>query len=106
MNRETKRMMERRGGSTAEGAELETEPFEIGDVGVKPRAVRAAGPRRTTPIQFAREIRDELRQVAWPTRDEMVTYSVVVFVTLILMVALIYVLNYAFGHGVVYMFQK
>ncbi len=106
MNRETKRMMDRRGQTTADGAELATEAFEIGDVGPTPRAVRTVGRRRTTPLQFAREVRDELRQVAWPTRAEMVTYSLVVFFTLLLMIALIYLLNYAFGHGVVYMFEK
>jgi preprotein translocase subunit SecE len=106
VNRETKRMTERRGRTMTGGAELETEAFEIGDIGVAARGVKTAGTRRTTPIQFAREVRDELRQVAWPTRAEMVTYSLVVFFTLVLMIALIYLLNYAFGHGVVYMFQK
>jgi preprotein translocase subunit SecE len=104
VNRETKRMMERR-GSVAEGAELETDTFEIGDVGPTARQVRPVR-QRTTPIQFAREIRDELRQVAWPTRVEMVNYSLVVFFTLVIMIGLIFLLNYAFGHGVFYMFEK
>jgi preprotein translocase subunit SecE len=106
VNRETKRMTERRGRTMTGGASLETEDFEIGAAGTAPREAKTTGTRHTTPVQFAREIRDELRQVAWPTRAEMVTYSLVVFFTLLLMVALIYVLNYAFGHGVVYMFQK
>ncbi len=106
MNREIKRMTGRRDRAMTDEAGLETEAFDIGAVGAGPREAKTAGPHRTTPIQFAREIRDELRQVAWPTRAEMVTYSLVVFFTLLLMVALIYVLNYAFGHGVVYMFQK
>ncbi len=106
MNREIKRMTERRDRTMTDEPGLETEAFDIGAVGAGPRDAKAAAPHRTTPVQFAREIRDELRQVAWPTRAEMVTYSLVVFFTLLLMIALIYVLNYAFGHGVVYMFQK
>ena len=104
MNRETKRMMDR-GKATTDGAEFESEPFEIADFGRAPRETRTVR-HRTTPLQFAREIREELRQVAWPTRNEMVNYTVVVFVTLVIMITLIFFLNYIFGHGVVYMFQK
>ncbi len=105
MNRETKRMMDRQGKATTDGADFESEPFEVTDFRAAPRESRTA-PQRMTPLRFAREIREELRQVAWPTRNEMVSYSAVVFVTLIIMITLIYLLNYAFGHGVVYMFQK
>ena len=106
MNRETKRMMERRDRAAADGADLETGAFEIGDVEVGQREAKPVRTDRTTPVQFAREVRDELRQVAWPTRVEMVNYSMVVFFTLVVMIALIFVLNYAFGKGVFFMFQK
>ncbi len=106
MNRESKRMMERRGRATTEGADLETGAFEIGDVGVARREAKPVRSDRTTPVQFAREVRDELRQVAWPTRAEMVNYSMVVFFTLVIMIALIFLLNLAFGKGVFFMFQK
>ncbi len=106
MNRETKRMMERRGQAAADGADLETGTFEIDDVEVARREAKPVRTDRTTPVQFAREVRDELRQVAWPTRAEMVNYSMVVFFTLVVMIALIFVLNLAFGKGVFFMFQK
>jgi preprotein translocase subunit SecE len=105
VNRETKRMMERGGGTPSDGTDFETAPFEIGGAGAARRGAKAVR-QRTTPVQFVREIRDELRQVAWPTRVEMVNYSLVVFFTLVIMISLIFLLNYAFGHGVVYMFQK
>ena len=105
MNRETKRMMERRGRTGTDGAELETDAFEIGDVAPARREAKPVR-NRTSPVRFAREIRDELRQVAWPTRVEMVNYSMVVFFTLVIMVALIFLLNLAFGKGVYFMFQK
>ncbi len=104
MNRETKRTSERRGPTMTDGAELETGAFELG--AVAPAREVGSVRQRTTPVQFAREIRDELRQVAWPTRNEMVNYSLVVFFTLAIMITLIFLLNYAFGHGVYYMFQK
>ncbi len=104
VNRETKRMMERR-GRTATDDTLETDAFDIGDIGAPPRQVRTVR-ERMTPMLFARQIRDELRQVAWPTRAEMVTYTLVVFFTLVIMITLIYLLNYAFGHGVVWLFTK
>ncbi|MHB8219008.1 MAG: preprotein translocase subunit SecE [Acidimicrobiales bacterium] len=57
-------------------------------------------------MQFTREIRDELRQVAWPNRAELVNYTTVVFFTLVLMICLIFALNFVFGKGVFFMFQK
>jgi preprotein translocase subunit SecE len=62
--------------------------------------------QRTSPAQFLREVRDELRQVAWPNRAELINYTTVVFFTLVLMISLIFVLNYAFGKAVLFMFEK
>ena len=44
-------------------------------------------------------MRSELRQVAWPTRSEVVNSSTVVLGTLVFMVGLIFLLNYAFSHA-------
>lgn len=117
MNRESKRMMERRnrgaaaaaadGGSTATEDSFEAGSFaELREVGpvAAPRAPVTR--QRTTPLRFAREIRDELRQVAWPSRREMINYSLVVFFTLVVMISLIFLLNFAFGKGVFFLFQK
>lgn len=76
-----------------------------GEVGPGPRP-RAVAHTRKSPMQFLREIRDELRQVAWPSRTELVNYTLVVFVTLVIMIALIFLLNFVFGKGVVFLFQK
>jgi preprotein translocase subunit SecE len=103
VDRETNRMTERRGETMTEGAELEGDGFA--DRGT-PRQSKSVTRHRTTPMQFAREIRDELRQVAWPTRPEMVNYSLVVFFTLVVMIGLIFLLNFAFGKGVLFLFQK
>ena len=107
VNRETERMLRRRRQSDDD---LGADGFaEVGN-GASPRPERGApagtARSRTTPLKFLREVRDELRQVAWPSRAEMLNYTAVVFFTLVLMITLIYLLNYAFGHGIFYMFEK
>ena len=97
MNRESKRRMEGEGQVEGDGALALQAP----DVPA-PRVAK----KRTSPAQFVREIRDELRQVAWPTRSEMINYTAVVLATLVLMTALIFGLNYLFGKAILYMFTK
>ncbi len=55
--------------------------------------------------QFMREVRSELRQVAWPNRSEVVNYTTVTLVTLLSLMVLIFVLNYAFAKGVLWLFN-
>ncbi len=99
MNRETKRMMQRQGQIEADGSpSTRRQP-------PAPPSKRPAK-QRTSVVQFVREIRDELRQVAWPSRPEMVNYTAVVLTTLVLMVSLVFALNYVFGRAVFFMFQK
>ena len=61
---------------------------------------------RLTPARLAREVRNELRQVVSPNSSELVNYTTVVLTVLVLMIALIFVLNLAFGKAVLYLFQK
>jgi preprotein translocase subunit SecE len=75
------------------------------------RPVRApgkgpSGRKRTTPIQFTREIRDEMRQVAWPSRAELLNYTSVVLTTLLIMIGLIFVLNLGFGKLITLLFSR
>ncbi|HZU78838.1 MAG TPA: preprotein translocase subunit SecE [Acidimicrobiales bacterium] len=70
-----------------------------------PSATRRPGaePNLSPParvVEFGREVRSELRQVAWPTRSEVANSATVVIIVLVLLVALIFLLNYAFSHGV------
>ena len=72
LNREQKRMLQRQG--------------ELGPDGEPIRARRGTQQRakeRTGPVEFAREVRSELRKVAWPTRSETINYSIITIVTLI-----------------------
>ena len=61
---------------------------------------------RTKPAQFIREIREEMRQVAWPTRPELINYTTIVLFVLIFMSALIFGLGYAFAKFVNFLFTK
>ena len=77
LNREQKRNLRRMGAVDEKGAPT--------------RVQRTAGPKtsRVGPAQYMREVRDEMRKVAWPTKDEIVRYSVVVIITVILYTALV-----------------
>ena len=115
MNRETKRMMQRQGQMEADGSPAARKPPPggggrppggSGRGGGAAGAARPARRQRTGIIQFFREVRDELRQVAWPTRSELINYTAVVLTTLVLMVILIFLLNLAFGKAIFFLFQK
>ena len=54
--------------------------------------------------RFVREVVAELRKVIWPTRKELVTYTLVVLVFVSFMVALVGVLDIAFAKGVLWLF--
>ena len=97
-----KRMMQRQGQLEADGSP----------------ANRRTAPPRTRPVpqpetsffgriaEFFREVRSELRQVAWPTSNEVANSATIVFLTLVLLVSLIFLLNYAFSHAVIFLFKS
>jgi preprotein translocase subunit SecE len=58
------------------------------------RAAKRAN--RTTPALFFRQIVAELRKVIWPTRKELVTYTVVCLVFVLFMVVIVTTLDYGF----------
>jgi preprotein translocase subunit SecE len=110
VNRETKRMMQRQGQMEADGSPASRRAPAGGQgAGGRGGARTPKGPsgrKRTTPIQFTREVRDEMRQVAWPSRGELFNYTSVVLTTLIIMISLIFVLNLSFGKLITLLFTK
>jgi preprotein translocase subunit SecE len=106
VNRETKRMMQRQGQMEADGSPSTRRP--PAGTATKTRQQKGGAParRRATPVQFVREVRDEMRQVAWPSRAELINYTSVVLTTLLLMIGLIFVLNLAFGKLITLLFTK
>ena len=55
-------------------------------------------------VRFLREVVAELRKVIWPTRNQLVTYTLVVLVFVSFMVALVSLLDFLFGRGVLFLF--
>jgi preprotein translocase subunit SecE len=110
VNRETKRMMQRQGQMEADGSPA-SRRAPAGGQGAGTRAAAGArkgpsGRKRTTPVQFTREIREEMRQVAWPSRAELINYTSVVVTTLVIMISLIFVLNLGFGKLITLLFSR
>ncbi len=94
MNRQTKRMMQRQKSTPADRAQS--------------AAARRPAPqerkKRTPPRQFLREVRQELRKVDWPTRTELVAYTVVVLVSVIVLTSYVFGLDYVFSKAVLKVF--
>jgi preprotein translocase subunit SecE len=57
---------------------------------------RAAKRDRISPALFTRQVAAELRKVIWPTRNELVTYTVVALAFVIFMTVIVTSLDYGF----------
>jgi preprotein translocase subunit SecE len=66
------------------------------------RTVTVSPPARLQ--RFLREVVAELRKVIWPTRKDMITYTIVVLFFVSFMVALVAVLDVVFAKGVFWVF--
>lgn len=88
MNRQQKRMLQKQGEVDADG-----EPIR----GRRTQPNTGSPQERTGLVQFLREVRSELRKVAWPSRSETVNYSIVVLITVIILGAMIYGLDWVFS---------
>jgi preprotein translocase subunit SecE len=58
----------------------------------KSSGTKKSGPKkqRVTISQFMTEVKAEMKKVTWPSRDEVVAYTIVVVITVILMGGLVY----------------
>jgi preprotein translocase subunit SecE len=61
---------------------------------------------RATPREFVRQIREEMRQVSWPTRPEVINYTSIVFCVLVFMTSLIFGLGFGFSKFVTFLFVR
>ena len=52
------------------------------------------------------EVRGELRKVAWPTKQEVKVYSIVVLVAVIVFTMFVFGLDYGFGKFLLWLFDK
>ena len=101
MNREQKRLLQRQGQIGPDGQPIaSTRP----PARPQPGAGARRGPR-TTPFGYLRDVRNELKKVAWPTQAETRNYSMVVIITLAVTIALITALDYVFSEGAIFLFK-
>jgi preprotein translocase subunit SecE len=98
MNREQKRMMQRQGQVGADGAASSRR--------TSTQDVQRRRNDRATPREFFRQIREEMRQVSWPTRPEVINYTSIVFFVLVFMTSLIFGLGLGFSKFVTFLFVK
>src|SRR5688500_9164653 len=99
MNREMKRRLQRQGQVGADGTpgSARRQP--------PPRPAPKPASQRTSPAEFVREVRGELRKIAWPTRQETINYATIVLVTLLVLGTLIFGLDYAFAKFTLFLFK-
>ncbi|GLY91269.1 preprotein translocase subunit SecE [Actinoallomurus iriomotensis] len=53
--------------------------------------------KRTSPLLFYRQVVAELRKVIWPTRHELVTYTTVSLIFVIIVLAIVFGLDNLFS---------
>ena len=86
LNREQKRSLKRSGDLNAQG-----QPTRA------PAPAKSAKSERVGPAQYLREVRDEMRKVAWPNQPEVKRYSIIVIITVVVYTALVGGLDFLFG---------
>ena len=100
MNRESKRMMQRQGQVGPDGTPAPRRES------AQQVAQRRQRDKRTSVRQYFHEVREEMRQVAWPNRIEVGNYTSIVGTVLLIMIGLIFGLNYSFSKAVLWLFQR
>jgi len=63
----------------------------------RPSVAAQVAKERVGPVQYVREVRDEMRKVAWPKWPEIRRYSIIVLVTVLIVTAFVGGLDAAFG---------
>ena len=101
----------RRRSSESDAADERADATRTGGTAVKGRPTASRDGRDTptgSPIarlrRFLREVVAELRKVHWPTRKQIVTYTIVVLIFVSFMVALVAGLDALFTKGVFALF--
>ena len=103
MNRAQKRMLQKQGALGADG-----EPSAQKPQGRRPTPPRAqeTKEKRATPLEFLREVRGELRKVAWPTRSEIINYSIIVLVAVVVLTSFIALVDYGVSEFVLKLYGE
>ena len=85
LNREQKRQLRKMGALDEQG---------------KPTRAQPTAKKKNERVgirQYLREVRDEMRKVAWPERPEVKRYSIIVIITVVVYTALVGGLDFVFS---------
>ncbi len=85
LNREQKRQLRKMGALDEQG---------------KPTRAQPTAKKKNERVgirQYLREVRDEMRKVAWPDRPEVKRYSIIVIITVVVYTALVGGLDFVFA---------
>jgi preprotein translocase subunit SecE len=88
LNREQKRALKRMGALNEQGNPVRAQPQA---------RTKGHDEERIGPVQYVREVNDEMKKVAWPKNPEVRRYSLIVLFTVVVITAYIGVLDAAFG---------
>ena len=95
MNRQMKRMQQRQG---------KTAPERKAAAANARRSASQESRKRTPPRQFLKEVRQELRKVDWPTREETTAYTIVVLVTVVVLTTFVFFVDLGVSKAIVNLF--
>jgi preprotein translocase subunit SecE len=96
MNRQMKRAQER-----AEKQQKKAGTERAASPAATARRAATVEKRRRTPArQFLKEVRQELKKVDWPSRRELIAYTTVVLVTVIVLTSYVFGLDWVFSKTV------
>ena len=125
MNREQRRMLKKQGQEVDEAGQVVATKTKSsaksggggsgsggrvtsaggGDGGGGRKREPATAEERTSPLQFLREVRSELRKVSWPSRAEVINYSFVVLFTVITLTVFVGLLDWLFSLSILELFK-
>lgn len=105
LNREQKRALKKQGELGDDGTPAPRKRSATPSSAARAKAAAGGKEERTTTRQFVKEVRGELRKVAWPTRSETLNYSLIVAVTLVIMTTLIFCLDWIFSEVILRLFS-
>jgi preprotein translocase subunit SecE len=104
MNRETKRLLQRQGQLAPDGSYAPKAPTPPRIT--KPEVAPRQGGIFARIVTFFSEVKSEFKKVVWPTKTEVVNYSILVIISLIIVGLLVFGLDYGCTKFVLFLFKK
>ena len=102
MNRQMKRMLQRQGQLGPDGEPISAPQRQQQ---VRRATVTQTQRSRTKPREFLHEVNVEMRKVVWPSRAETINYATVVLIALVVLISLIFVMDYVSAKAALFLFK-